>query len=284
MTANIVEITAENAQAEIIDASFQRLVLIDFWAEWCEPCKNLAPVLDSIAVAYGEQLVLAKIDADEQKMIASQFGIKSLPTVILFKDGQPIDGFSGVKTEAQVHEFLAAHLPKPWDLQLEQALAHIEQSQYQEALVLLLEAYQASAQQVNIAYALAEVFIELKRYEEAQGVLNGIKMVDQDHIYTQLVAKLELAQQAQKAPELQALEAQLAEAPDDKDIAFQLAVQYSQHEFRKEALGLLYDMLRSDLNFKDGEAKKVYLDILAVLGAGDPIAVEFRRKLYTLLY
>lgn len=284
MNPNIVEITPENAQTSLVEESYKRLVVIDFWASWCEPCKSLMPILEALADEYAGQFLLAKVDSEAHQSIASQFGVRSLPTVMLMKDGQPVDGFTGLKPESEIRELLDKVLPKLWDLKFNEATVHIQQCEWDQAYTLLSEAYELSGQQGNIAVTLTGVLTQLKRYSEADSILSLVKMADQDTLYEQVKAELELAQQAQKTPELQALEDQFALTPEDKSVAFQLAVQYSQNEFKKEALSLLYDIIRSDLNYQEGEAKKIYLDILSVLGKGDPIAIAFQRKLFTLLY
>jgi len=284
VSEHIVEINESNAQALLIDESFKRPVLIDFWAEWCEPCKNLMPILEKLAIEYGGAFLLAKVNADEQQMISSQFGVRSLPTVMVMKDGQPVDGFSGAQPELQVREVLDKYLPKSWDIQLQEAQTFIESQAYGEALPLLRQAFNDSREQANIALVLAETQIELNRLAEAEEVLKSIKMVDQGPEYHNVLARLELAQEAGKAPEIEALEQEYAKNPDDKNIAYLLAVQYSQHDFYGEALALLYGILQQDLSFNDGEARKVFTDVLAVLGKGDPLAVEYQRKMYTLLY
>lgn len=284
MNENIVEITAENAQTLLIEESFKRPVVIDFWADWCAPCKALMPVLEKLAAEYAGQFLLAKVNADEQQMISSQFGIRSLPTVMVMKDGQPVDGFAGAQPEQTIRELLDKYLPKPWDLQLQQARQLIEQEKHNEALGLLKPAYTDSGERADIACELASVLVHLRRYSEAEEILKKIKMVDQDDAYQQVKAQLELAQEAKKAPELDALEKQFATDPGNRELAFQLAVQYGQHQYYKEALELLYPLLQKEINFNEGEAKKIFMDILAVLGKGDPLAAEYQRKLYTLLY
>ncbi len=284
MTTHIVDITLENAQSLLIEESYRRPVLVDFWASWCEPCKNLMPILEKLAQEHDGQFLLAKVNADELQMISQQFGVRSLPTVMLLKDGQPVDGFAGLKPEAEIRTLLGQYLPKPWDLQFEQAQNHLAAGELNEAYNLLREANEASSGQANIVIALAEVQTQLKRFAEAEATLAQVKLAGQDAYYEQVKAALELAQQAQKAPELQALEDQLQQTPDDPEVMFQLAIQYSQHDFKAEALALLFKLISRDLNAKDGEAKRNYMDILAVLGKGDPVAAEYQRKLYTLLY
>ncbi len=108
---NIVDINLENAKQLLVDESFTRPVLIDFWADWCAPCKSLMPILEKLANEYAGAFLLAKVNADEMGMISSQFGVRSLPTVILMKDGQPIDGFAGALPEKEVRELLEKYLP-----------------------------------------------------------------------------------------------------------------------------------------------------------------------------
>lgn len=281
---HIIDVTEENAQQVLIEESKQRPVLIDFWADWCGPCKSLMPVLEKLANEYAGQFLLAKVNADEQQMLCANFGVRSLPTVMLMKDGAPVDGFSGAQPESEVRQLLEKYLPKPWDLQLEQANELIKSENYSDAMAILKQAYNDSAQQANIALTYAGVLLHNKRLDEAAVVLEAIKLADRDATFEQLMAQLELAQQAGKSPEIDALEAQLKNDPANLDLQLQLAVQYSQHEYYKEALELLFPVLQKNLNYADGEGKKTFTDILSVMGKGDPIAVEYQRKLYTLLY
>lgn len=280
----IVDINEQNAQQYLIDESAKRLVVVDFWADWCGPCKSLMPILEKLAQEYSGEWLLAKINADEQQNLCSQFGVQSLPTVALMKNGQPIDGFAGVLTEVEIRAMLDKHLPKPWDTLLIKGRELLQQGATGEALPVLKEAYTSSNFRADIAFVLTEAYLQLKRLDEAGEVLAAVKMVDQDNQFEQLKAQLELAKNASKAPEIDALEKALQAQPDDAHIMFQLAVQYSQHAYHREALALLVSILSKDLNARDGEVRQVFNDVIAVLGKGDPLAVEFQRKIYALLY
>jgi len=284
MSQHIVEVSQENAQQVLIEESRQRPVLVDFWADWCEPCKSLMPVLEKLTNEYNGQFLLAKVNADQHQGICQQLGVRSLPTVMLFKDGQPVDGFAGAQPETAVRELLDKYLPKPWDLSLAQAQGMIAGGDFVGALELLRPAYEESQQQANIGLVLAQVYLELNRCDEAEAVLGNVKMVDQDATYEQLMSQLQLKREAAKSPEVQALEEELNKDPDNREAAYKLAVQFSQTGQYREALELLLNLLRKDLSYEEGAAKKAYQDILASLGKGDPLAVEFQRKLYTLLY
>jgi putative thioredoxin len=281
---NIVEINLENAKQLLVDESFSRPVLIDFWADWCAPCKSLMPILEKLANEYAGSFLLAKVNADEMGMISSQFGVRSLPTVILMKDGQPIDGFAGALPEKEVRELLEKYLPKPWEKHVNEAQAFIMAGDFNAALPLLRQAYEDSKQDAAIASLMAQCHLELNRIDNAEAILATIKMKDQDGHYEQLVAQVALKKQAAKTPELVALEAAHANDPNNLQIAYQLAIQYNAEDAYRPALELLMGIMRKDRNFAEGAAKKTFMDILAALGKGDALAIEFQRKLFTLLY
>ncbi len=280
----IVDITLDNAQQFLIDESFNRPVVIDFWADWCGPCKNLMPILEKLANEYAGAFLLAKVNADDQQMISSQFGVRSLPTVMIMQNGQPVDGFTGALPEVQVREVLAKYLPKPWEAPLSEAQVLMVAGSFAEALPLLRQAYEASQQLASIALLMAQCHIELNRIDNAEAILATIKMADQDANYQQLLAQIALKKQADKTPELAALEDAYAKAPQDLTVRYQLALQYHQEAQHRFALEHLLDIIRIDRNFAEGGARKTFTAIIAALGKADPLAIEFQRKLFTLLY
>ncbi len=284
MSEYIVNVTMANAKQMLIDESFQRPVVVDFWADWCAPCKTLMPLLEKIANEYAGQFLLAKVNCDEEQRIAQQFGVRNLPTVMIMKDGQPADGFVGAQTETAIREMLEKFLPKPWDLQLQQAREAIAAGDYGTAMALLQHAYVDSRKRADIGLELAGVLVAMKRFDEAQAQLDLIKLADRDQRYHQLIAQLELQREAAKTPEIRALEERRNNAPDDLEAAYLLALQYSQNQQHREALDLLIEILRRDKQFRDGGARKSLLDIIAVLGNADPLAKEYQRKLFSLMY
>jgi putative thioredoxin len=280
----IVNIDESNAAQLLIEESHNRPVVVDFWADWCEPCKVLMPMLEKIAAEYQGAFLLAKVNADEQQMIAQQFGVRSLPTVMVIQNGQPVDGFAGAQPETEVRTMLEKYLPKPWDGLLLQAQESMEQGDFQAALAPLRQAWEESGQRYDITVAYVHALLESMRLDEAEQVLSGIRMADQDAAYEQLRAQLEIKREAAKSPEIEALEAQLAQNPDDLDVRHRLAIQYTNAQQFKDAMEQLVQILQKDLNHADGATKKALLDTVASLGKGDPLAVEYQRKLYSLLY
>jgi len=283
-TAHIVEIDESNAQQLLIEESMTRPVIVDFWADWCGPCKQLMPILEKLAEEYQGAFLLAKVNADEQQMLAQQLGVRSLPTVMVIKDGQPIDGFSGAQPESAVREMLDKHLPPPQADALSEAEQLLADGDIPGALALYRSAWEESGQKLEMTLAYAAALVSANRLDEAETVLQGVRLADQDARYEQLMAQIELGREAARSPEVEALEAALAASPDDHTTRVKLAVQLSQVSQYREALEHLLTVLRADKDFNNGEVRKVYLDTLATIGKGDPLAAEYQRKLFSLMY
>lgn len=279
---NIVEINEQNAQQILIQGSQEKVVLIDFWADWCEPCKQLMPVLEKIASDYPDDLILAKINCDEQQAIAGQFGVQSLPTIVVFKDGQPVDGLAGMQPESAIREMLSKYLPEPQDDALAQAREALAVEDFEQAFTHAKQAFDLAPDDPKARLTLADTAASIGHTEQAKELLAQLTIADQDSYYQQILAKIKLAEDAAQSPETQALEASLQDAPDNMTLQLELAVQYHQVKRHQEALDLLFAILQQDMNFAD--AKKKTLDIINNLPAGDPLAASSRRRLYSMLY
>lgn len=284
ITENILDITADNFQQALIEESHQRIVVVDFWADWCAPCKALMPILEKLANEYQGQILLAKVNCDEQQALAAQFGVRSLPTVAIMKDGQPVDGFMGAQPESEIRQMLEKHLPKEHEIAFQQAQTLIQQGDLTSAATFLQAAHAAATERSDITLTLADVLIELKRLEEADNLIATIPLQDQDSHYSHVKAKLELALEASDSPEVAALEHKLSGDPDNSELAIELSIQYQQAGRNEDALQLLIGLLRNDLNAGDGTVKKAMTDILSALETSNPLVVKFQRKLYSLLY
>ncbi|WP_072567606.1 MULTISPECIES: thioredoxin family protein [unclassified Enterobacter] len=280
---NIVNVTEANLQ-QTLEQSVATPVLFYFWSERSQHCQQLTPVLESLAAQYNGQFLLAKVDCDAEQMVASQFGLRAIPTVYLFQNGQPVDGFQGPQPEEAIRALLEKVLPREEELKAQQAMQLIEEGNYADALPLLKEAWQLSNQASEIGLLLAETQIALNRSEDAEAVLKTIPMQDQDTRYQGLVAQIDLLKQAADTPEIQLLQQQVEIDPANATLATQLALQLHQVGRNEEALELLFSHLSKDLNAADGQARKMLQEILAALGTGDALASKYRRKLYSLLY
>lgn len=280
---NIVNVTEANLH-QTLEQSASIPVLFYFWSERSQHCLELTPVLESLAAQYNGQFILAKVDCDAEQMVASQFGLRAIPTVYLFQNGQPVDGFQGPQPEEAIRALLEKVLPREEELKAQQALALIQEGNHAEALPLLKDAWQLSGQDSQIGLLLAETQIVLNRSEDAEAVLKTIPLQDQDTRYQGLLAQIELLKQAADTPEIQLLQQQVEQNPDDAELASKLTLQLHQVGRNEEALELLFSHLRKDLGAADGQARKMLQEILAALGTGDALASKYRRLLYSLLY
>ena len=166
--AHVVNIDESNAQEQLIEESHNRPVVVDFWADWCEPCKQLMPILEKLAAEYAGAFLLAKVNADEQQTLASQLGVRSLPTVMVIKDGQPIDGFAGAQPESAVREMLEKHLPSPWNAKIAEATELLDAGDTAAALALLRGAWEDSNKLKELTLAYAGALVEANRLDEAK--------------------------------------------------------------------------------------------------------------------
>lgn len=279
---NSLAITLENFQQVIIEESKSQLVLVDFWAQQIPESVELRDKLTAALANHGDTILFATVDCETQGQIAQQFGIQGLPTAVLVKDGQPLDGLTGPQTDESINEFLAKYLPKQQDLLLVQAKDLLAEGNVAEAFPIISQAYQLDNERADIKLVLANVYIQTGKITEAESLLKSIKMIDQDSDYQSLMAKLELAMQAADSPEIQALEQQLLNEPDNVELQQKLAAQYSQVNRNEDALTILFRLVQK--NGADIASKDLLLDVLKSLPDGDALASKYRRKLYTLMY
>ncbi|WP_158783831.1 co-chaperone YbbN [Pantoea sp. BAV 3049] len=281
--AAIISINETNLQ-QTLEQSMQIPVLFYFWSGRSQHCQELTPVLERLAQEYAGQFILAELDCDAEPAVAQQFGLRSIPTVYLFQNGQPVDGFQGPQPEEAIRALLHKVLPKEEELKAQQARQLMEEGKVLEALPLLKEAWQLSNQNSEIGFLLAEALINLNRSDEAQAVLDVVPLQDKDTRYQGLIAQIDLLKQAADTPEIQQLQQQIEADPTNAELATKLALQLHQVGRNEEALELLFGYLKKDLSAADGQVRKMLQEILAALGTGDALAAKYRRQLYSLLY
>jgi len=280
----MITVTIDNFQHVVVEESKNKLVLVSFWAQQVPESVELRDKLAAKLSGLSDHITLATVDCQNEGQIAEQFGIKGLPTAILLKDAQPLDGISGPQNDESIAEFLDKHLPKPEDILLAQARVALEDNLLVEAQNAIRQAHQIDNNRADIKLVLINVCLLTGKTSEAKTLLSTIMMVDQDSEYHALIAKVELAEQAENSPEIKALEAQLKNTPDDINLSQQLAAQYSQINRQEEALTILFRLVQAGDESTKDKSKELFLDILKALPDGDPLATKFRRKLYTLMY
>lgn len=284
----IVDINEQNIQT-VLQQSTELPVLFYFWSERSPHCQELTVTLDRIASEYNGKFILAKLNCDEQQMLAGQFGLRAIPTVYLFQNGQPVDGFQGPQPEAAIIALLEKVLPNEDELKLLDAKKLLEEANYTDALPLLKHCWthlkdHLGKPRSDIGLLLAKALIASKQLDEAKTTLATIPLQDQDSTFHGLNAEIELLEQAANSPEIQQLQNALHNDPTNFELMIQLASQLMQVGRQEDALELIFKPLSKDLNAGDGQLKKALLDMLAALGTSHPLAASYRRKLYTLLY
>lgn len=279
----VTDVTQHNFR-EILESSASTPILFYFWAPMSEESAQLIPQLQQLAQQYDGAFQLALLNCQQEQAIAAQFGIQALPTIALFINGQPVDGLGGPQPLAAITAMLDRHLPSQDERTLQQAMTLVKNQQHGQALPLLLSLSDEWKRKGDAKLALADCFLATQQFDAAKAELAAIPLEYQDGYYKSLVAKLELHEQAADSPEIQALENAFARNSADAKVAVELATQYHLVQRDEEALALLWEFLKRDLNTLDGEMKKSFMDILNALGQGNSIAGRYRRQLYSLLY
>ncbi|HDR1344878.1 TPA: co-chaperone YbbN [Pasteurella multocida] len=280
---HLVEVNAQNL-TEILQQSQQIPLVLTFYAPSHQPSVAFMALLERYAEQYQGQFILAKVNCETEQMVAAQFRIQTLPTTYLFKEAQALDVFPGILDEQALQQRLALILPKEDEIKFMQALEWLEAENFEQALPLLKEAWELSAKKnSDIALLYAETYIAMKKVEPAQDILNQIPLQDRDNRWQGLQAQIELLIQAADTPEIQQLQSEFAKNPSPQ-IALKLALQLHQANRNEEALSLLFDFLKRDLNAENGEIKQQFLAMLTAIGQNDPVSNKYRRLLYSLLY
>ena len=285
MLANpqIIDINETNLH-QTIEQSMNMPVMFYFWSPRSPQSLEFTSMLERIAQDYAGLFILAKVNCDEEQMIASQFGLKGVPTVYVLQNGRPVDGFEGPQPEEAVLQILSRVLPSPEELKAAQAAELVAEGKLQEALPLLKEANQLAPKNSDITFLLAEVQIGLHLIDDAEALLATVPMQDKDSRYQGLVAQIELTKQAADTPEIQQLIKEFNQDQENTTLAVQLALKLHEVNRNEEALDMLLTFLRKDLNAGDGAIKKTMMDIMSAMGTGDALASKFRRQVYSLLY
>ena len=290
----------EHFRIDVVTPSMERLVILDFWAEWCGPCKQLTPILEKVAAEYADRgVILAKVNVDENKFIAAQFQVRSIPTVYAMFQGQPVADLSPARTEPQLRQMLDQLLEKlpivvgdatPDPLEqlaplVEEAEMLLAQNEPEQAYGVFAEVLSVLPEHPAALSGLIRALTALGRQDEGQAIFDSLsEELRSDPVLEKAGSVLSIAAAAVPPEELAGLKASVAAAPDDHALRLELANALMAAGDRDGAAEALLVIIAADREWNDGAAKARLLEIFVLIGLEDPWVAATRRKLSAILF
>ncbi|MHB8211213.1 MAG: thioredoxin [Acidithiobacillus sp.] len=287
VSGHVLEVNLGNFQEAVVGLSRKVLVLVDFWAPWCTPCRALGPVLEKLAAEMDGAFVLAKVNSDENADLSRQYQVRGIPAVKAFKDGKVVDEFTGALPESAVRQFIKKNLPLPGDDLRVQALDAIALGKAAEAEQLLEQAIGLNPRNDPARLALAHLAIQQGRHADAQAQIDAMSPSFQMETEVEgLKALLEFTETARSAPPMAELEASIASEKGDlrAQAMYQRSLLLLLQGQEEAALDQLIEMVERHKNYQDGLARKTVLKIFALQGNQGPLVERYRSRLSRALH
>jgi len=282
---NITDVTAETFQTQVIERSHSVPVLVDFWAEWCGPCRMLMPVLKKLVAEYDGKFVIAKVNTDEQRELAKTHGIRSLPTMHIYKQGERAEEILAAQSEATMRIILDRYIERESDRIRARARDAYRQGQHDEALALLEKAHADEPDNHQLTLEYAEFCLREAQLEETAALLAGLPRDVRDEAEaTRLLALLDFALTTMDAPSVAELEAAVTREPDNLEARYQLGAWQVLNDRFEDALETFMQLLQRDRSFRDDAGRRGLLAVFELLDNQGDLVTRYRRKLFTLLH
>lgn len=280
----VFDVTEADFQQYVLQNSFQAPVLVDFWADWCQPCKTLMPLLAKLAEEYQGGFLLAKVNSDTQQALAARHGVRSLPTVKVFKDGQVVDEFMGALPESEVRAVINKYVLRESDKVHQAALQALEAGDTVTALELLNKAAEMDPANTEVRVDLAVLLANNGDANAARKLLEALPAeVQAKEEIKALLSQLKFVDLAAGLPDVASLQARLDQDPKDTEAAYELAMHALLAGDHEAAMDQLLAIIMRDRAFKDDLARTTLLEIFNMLG-DDPLVKHYRRRLFTALH
>lgn len=273
----------DNFDRAVIAASHQQPVLVDFWAPWCGPCRALGPVLERVEQDMGGQFLLVKVNSDENPKLSAQYQVRSIPFVLLFRDGKPVDSFVGALPEGRIRAFLAKHLPRPGDDQIAQAHKDASEGRLEDAAQRFSTALAINPAQDEARLAYVRVLIRLGRVDDARLAFEPLKVAAQLDMKTSAVGQLLSAAEAVGACSEADCRIAVETSPGDLSARLKLAQRLLLDEQWQPAMDELLEIISRDRKFGNDLPRKVMLAVFELCGDAQLVGT-YRRRLSAGLY
>lgn len=281
---HVFDATEANFQAEVLDASFDQPVLVDLWATWCGPCKTLGPLLEKVVDSFNGAVRLAKVDVDKEQALAAMFGVRSIPTVVLLREGQLVDGFNGALPEGAIREFLTRHVQPREAAEEPAAAAPAVQETPEQAIARIQQEIAAEPDRAELKLDLAVAQMQVGNAAAAEAELDALPAnLAADDRARRLRGQLDFAHALKDAPPVAELAARLERDPDDHAARDLLGVRLLIQGDAQAALEQFLTVLKADRAWNDGQAKKRLISAFNVIDDEDLVGT-YRRRMSSLLF